>query len=60
LIVAGKDVVAVDSTCCRAMGFDPNKIKHVRRAFERGLGQIDDVDVVGERIEDVRRVFKGA
>jgi len=60
LIVAGKDVVAVDATCCRAMGFNPHKIKHVRRAFERGLGQIDDVDVIGERIEDVRRVFKGA
>ena len=60
LIVAGKDVVAVDATCCRVMDFDPHKIKHVQRSFERGLGQIDDVDVVGERIEDVRRVFKGS
>ncbi len=60
LIVAGRDVVAVDATCCRVMEFDPHKIKHVRRAFERGLGQIDDVDVVGERIENVKRVFKGA
>jgi uncharacterized protein (DUF362 family) len=60
LIVAGRDVVAVDATCCRVMGFDPHKVKHVRRAFERGLGEVDDVDVIGERIEDVRRVFKGA
>jgi len=60
LIVAGRDVVAVDATCCRVMGFDPHKIKHVRRAFERGLGEVDDVEVVGERIEDVMRVFKGA
>jgi len=60
LIVAGRDVVAVDATCCRVMGFDPHKIKHVRRAFERGLGEVDDVEVVGERVEDVMRVFKGA
>jgi len=60
LVVASRDVVAVDATCCRVMGFDPHKIKHVRRAFERGLGEVDDVEVVGERIEDVMRVFKGA
>jgi uncharacterized protein (DUF362 family) len=60
LIVAGRDVVAVDATCCRVMGFDPHDIKHVWRAFERGLGEVDDVEVVGERVEDVKRVFKRA
>ena len=60
LIFAGRDVVAVDATCCRVMGFAPHKVKHVRRSFERGLGELDDVDVIGERIEDVMRVFKGA
>jgi uncharacterized protein (DUF362 family) len=60
LIVAGRDVVAVDATCCRVMGFDPHNIKHVWRAFERGLGEVDDVEVVGERVEDVKRVFKRA
>jgi uncharacterized protein (DUF362 family) len=60
LIVAGSDVVAVDATCCRVMDFDPHKIKHIRRAYERGLGEIDDVTVVGERVENVKRHFKGA
>jgi uncharacterized protein (DUF362 family) len=60
LIVAGKDVVAVDATCCRVMGFDPHRVKHIRRAFERGLGELDNVDVIGERIDDVKRAFKGA
>jgi len=60
LIVAGRDVVAVDATCCRVMGFDPHNVKHVLRAFERGLGEVDDVEVVGERVEDVMRVFKRA
>ena len=60
LIVAGKDVVAVDATCCRVMGFDPHNVKHVVRAFERGLGEVDDVEVVGEKIENVMRAFRRA
>jgi uncharacterized protein (DUF362 family) len=60
LIVAGKDVVAVDATCCRVMGFDPHKVKHVLRARDRGLGEIDYVEVVGERVETVMRRFKPA
>ncbi len=60
LIVAGRDVVAVDATCCRVMGFDPHKVKHVLRAHERGLGEIDDVEVVGEQVETVMRRFKPA
>jgi uncharacterized protein (DUF362 family) len=60
LIVGEKDVVAVDATCCRIMGFDPQKVKHVWRAFERGLGEVDDIAVVGEKVEDVMRVFKRA
>jgi len=60
LIVAGADVVAVDATCCRIMGFDPHDVKHVLRAYERGLGEIDDVEVVGERIQNVMRRFKPA
>jgi uncharacterized protein (DUF362 family) len=60
LIVAGKDVVAVDATCCRIMGFDPHKVKHVWRAFERGLGEVDDIAVIGEKVENVMRLFKRA
>lgn len=59
LIVAGRDVVAVDSTCCRIMDFDPHKIKHVMRANERGLGEIDAIEVVGEQVANVIRHFEG-
>ncbi len=38
LIVAGKDVVAVNATFSRVMGFDPHQIKHIQGAHERGLG----------------------
>ena len=57
LIIAGSDPVATDSTACRIMGFDPHEVSHVRKAYERGLGNIDDIQVLGERLEDVTRRF---
>jgi uncharacterized protein (DUF362 family) len=58
LIIASKDVVAADSTGCRVMGIDPHSVAHIRRAQDKGLGNIDEVEVLGEKIEDVAKVFK--
>jgi uncharacterized protein (DUF362 family) len=58
LIIAGTDTVAADATACRIMGIDPHEIKHIRRAYEKGLGNIDDVQVVGEKLDAVTRPFK--
>ena len=58
VIIAGKDVVAKDATACRVMGIDPRTISHIRRAHEKGLGNIDGIQVVGETIENVCRTFK--
>ena len=60
LIIAGTDVVATDATASRIMGFDPHDIKHIQRAYEKGLGNIDDIQVTGEKIEKVKRAFKPA
>jgi uncharacterized protein (DUF362 family) len=60
LIVAGCDVVATDATCARIMGLDPHDIKHIRTAHQKGLGQIDDIEIVGSKLEDVKRSFKPA
>lgn len=57
LVVAGRGVVETDYVGARIMGFDPQGITHLRMAVERGLGS-PDCDVVGERIEDVRRSFR--
>ncbi|MEM2851482.1 MAG: hypothetical protein QXW18_06750 [Candidatus Bathyarchaeia archaeon] len=40
------------------MGIDPNEIYHVRRAYEKGLGEIENIEVVGEKIENVARKFR--
>ncbi|MCJ7560000.1 DUF362 domain-containing protein [Candidatus Bathyarchaeota archaeon] len=58
LIIAGTDPVATDATACRAMGINPHEIKHIRKAYEKSLGIIDDIQVLGEKLEDVTRPFK--
>jgi uncharacterized protein (DUF362 family) len=57
LIIAGTDVVATDATAARVMGFNPYEIKHIRRAFEKGLGG-SEAQIVGEKLETVTRAFK--
>ncbi len=57
-IIAGTDPVATDATACRVMGFDPHIINHIKQAHERDLGEIDQVDIVGDGIEAVKRSFK--
>jgi len=58
LIIAGKDPVATDATCARVMGLDPHEISHIRTAHQKGLGNIDIIEIVGSQIDEVKRVFK--
>jgi uncharacterized protein (DUF362 family) len=57
-IIAGRDIVATDATACRVMGFEPHQVDHIRMGHERGLGEIDGIEVVGDGIEAVKRAFK--
>ena len=59
LVIAGRDLVAVDAIASDTMGFDPQEIPLLRRAAERGLGSLarDGIEVVGEKVEQVRRRF---
>jgi len=57
IIIAGKDVVATDATACRTMGFDPKEVAHIRMANERGLGDIDNIEILGEPIDTVMQKF---
>ena len=54
-VLAGTDPVAVDATASRAMGVDPASIyagtlaeSHIKRAYERGLGEMEDIEIVGD------------
>lgn len=57
-IIAGEDPIATDATACRVMGFDPHSISHIRRAYEKNLGEIDQIEIVGDGIETVMKPFK--
>ncbi|HIE19381.1 TPA: DUF362 domain-containing protein, partial [Candidatus Bathyarchaeota archaeon] len=60
LIIAGRDPVATDATACRIMGIDPYRVYHIRRAYEKGFGEIDKtkINVAGEKIDAVKRKFR--
>lgn len=58
-ILGGADVVAVDAVCAAIMGFDVDRILHVKLAAEEGLGVADlrEIEVRGEGIAEVSRRF---
>jgi uncharacterized protein (DUF362 family) len=58
VLVAGRDVVAVDATCCRIMGIDPKKITYLALARgENGLAETS-FRQTGETIQSVRTPFE--
>jgi uncharacterized protein (DUF362 family) len=59
-IITSTDPVAADATAARAMGFNPDTIDHIRWAHESGIGQKDDVNILGDGVEAVKRVFARA
>jgi len=60
LVLAGRDSVAVDSVASAVMGLDPLDVASTRHASRRGLGEADlaKIEIVGERLADVRRPFR--
>jgi uncharacterized protein (DUF362 family) len=58
LIVAGRDMAAVDSTCCRLMGIDPLRVDYLKFA-STGEAQITEAGIVqiGETVATARVPF---
>ena len=52
-IIASTDPVAADATAARCIGVDPYTIDHVRWLYEAGMGEIADIEVVGDGIDAV-------
>ncbi|HKZ41959.1 MAG TPA: DUF362 domain-containing protein, partial [Candidatus Hodarchaeales archaeon] len=59
VLVFGDDPVAVDSTCTRIVGLNPEKIEYLKKAGET-LGNLLEEKIVqiGESIEKVRTSFE--
>jgi uncharacterized protein (DUF362 family) len=58
-IIMGIDPLAVDSTCARLMGFDPERIGHLKLGSVRRLGHLSAARIqqAGEPIEALRQAF---
>jgi len=57
VLVMGRDLVAVDATCCRIMGIDPEKVDYLRLAADLGHVHADRIEQRGETIASVRTNF---
>src|ERR1700691_4693463 len=56
--VFGNDPVAVDATCCRVMGFVPERVKYLRRAGTLlGHLQVDNIQQLGDPIASAKTSF---
>ena len=62
VILASADQVAIDAVSASLMGFDPMSIGFIRLAHEHGLGSgmMDEIELVGEDIEEVNWRFRAA
>lgn len=60
LVLAGRNVVAVDAVCSRLMGYDPAKIPHIASAAKQGTGPIalDEIEVVGDDMAACTQEFE--
>lgn len=58
VLVFGNDPVAVDATCCRVMGFVPERVKYLAGAGTMlGHTKSDKIQQLGETIASVRMPF---
>ncbi|MDR1043829.1 MAG: DUF362 domain-containing protein [Candidatus Adiutrix sp.] len=59
IVLAGADVMAVDTIASYFMGFTPQKLPHLKLAAENGLGEyrMDHIQVVGADIHEIRMDF---
>jgi uncharacterized protein (DUF362 family) len=57
VVVMGADLAAVDSTCCRVMGIDPEKIRYLQLARHLGNTRETAIEQRGEPIAAVRTDF---
>ncbi len=60
VIVVGTDLLAVDATCARLMGFDPRQIDYLDFAAWAGIGAIDEnkIQIAGESLARLQRKYE--
>ncbi|MFH1091297.1 MAG: DUF362 domain-containing protein [Pseudomonadota bacterium] len=56
LLIAGRDIVAVDAVGCALMGIDPKEVRTVSLGAEAGLGEgeLTRINIVGEELRRLK------
>ena len=57
VLVMGRDLVAVDATCCRIMGIDPEKVDYLRMAADMGHVHAERIEQRAETVASVQSNF---
>ena len=60
LVLASANLVGIDATAARIMGFDPTNIRHLQLASQHGLGSLDGFSLQGVSPSDVQQKFLSA
>ena len=54
------DAITADTTAAQCIGIDPETIDHIRWLHEAGIGEMTDIEVVGDGIDAVYREWDRA
>lgn len=56
LLLASDDLAAADATASRVIGHNPDRIRHLRMAYEQGIGQTrqERIEIVGDTLDALR------
>ena len=57
LIVAGLNPFSVDCIVSRIMGYNPSQIRHLELGRKEGLGNPNEINVIGEDLTKLREAF---
>jgi uncharacterized protein (DUF362 family) len=57
VVVAGRDLAAVDASCCEIMSIDPRRIEYLKLAVGDVEALARSIRQIGERVESVRTRF---
>jgi uncharacterized protein (DUF362 family) len=58
VVVAGRNLAAVDASCCQIMSIDPRRIEYLRLAVGDVEGLLKSIRQIGEPVESVRTRFE--
>ena len=56
-VISSIDSVAADSVGSRITGCEPEEINYIRWLHESGLGEIQDFEIIGDRIEPLMEIY---